>query len=253
LKAPALDTTMPAVFMKLTGVLVLTFLAACSASAARPPLNTSTQARYDADLASVHLNYGRAEEAARLYREAIALEESPAEKALYHQGLAQALGALQDPAGARQELDKALALYESLIRNSAAEAAQFLERYVRLAERPRAKKTVDGVVDAHAGTTDIQVLVWLANVYLALESPEEALGLYRRAEAAASDPVQKGKLTLARALLLARLRKNDEAEALLTSLSKDGPGDVAEAARKSLLQFYASQGRTDKIQLVEKK
>jgi tetratricopeptide (TPR) repeat protein len=199
------------------------------------------------------MNYGNAEEAARLYRDALALEDAPAEKALYHQGLSQALAVLRDAAGAKAELELALGIYETLIRESTPQTVQYLERYIRLADHPRAKKVVDEIAAAQAGKGDIQVLVWLANVYLAIDSPEEALGLYSRAEAATADTVQKGRMTLSRAMLFTRLRKNEEAEAILLSLSKEGPPEIVEAAKKNLLQLYAGQGRTDKIQLIEKK
>lgn len=229
-------------------------LAACAAAPSGPPIAApGSRARYAADLAAVHLNYGNAPEAVRLYRDALALEDAPAEKALYHHGLSQALAALPDAAGAKAELDRALDLYESLIRSSGPLAPRFLERYVRLADRPRANALVDEIAVAQATTADVPVLVWLANVYLALDRPDEALALYARAEAAATDPVQKGRMTLSRALLLARLRQNDEAEAIFLKLAREGSGEIADAAKKNLFQMYASQGRTDKVQLVEKK
>lgn len=239
--------------MRLLLSLVVLTSACTAAPTPGPALPAPTRARYAADLASVHLNYGSGAEAVRLYREALALEDVPAEKALYHQGLSQALAAVQDPAGAKAELEKAVGIYETLIRASGAQAVQFLERYVRIAERPRAKKVVDEIVAARGAQADVPALVWLANVYLALESPDEALALYSRAEAATADPVQKGRMTLSRAALLSRLRKNDEAEAILLKLSKEGPVEIVDAAKKNLLQLYAGQGRTDKVQLIEKK
>ena len=230
-------------------------LAACSEGALpeTAPLTSSTRARYDADLAAVHLNYGHAEEAARLYREALALEGAPAEKALYHQGLAQALIALHAPAESQAELEKALRIYESLIHGSAVQASQFLERYVRLADRARARKLVDEVAAASSGKIDVPVLVWLANLYLVIDSPDEALSLYRRAEEAMADPLQKGRMALSRTALLMRLRKFEEAEATLQALTNHALPEIAAGAKASLVQCYASQGRLDKLQVIEKK
>lgn len=218
-------------------------------SAALPP---AVQARYKADLASVHLNYGEAETAVALYREALALESAPLEQALYHQGLAQAYAARNAAAPAREHLDQALAIYEAVIRSSPQGAAQFLERYVRIAPRERSKAVVDDVVAAHAEKSDPQALVWLANVYLAMESPADALRLYERAESKAPAPEAKGQLKLAQALLLARLKMIDKAETIYRGLIKEGPKEIADAAQRNLLVLYAGQGRLDKVRLVER-
>lgn len=228
----------------------LTLLLAAGCATGSAP--RGVQARYRADLAAVHLNYGNAGEAAALYREALHLEEAPGEQALYHQGLAQALAAAKDEPAARAELDRALGLYETLIRGSAQGAAQFLERYVRLAERSRAKRVIDEVAAAHAARSDPKGLVWLANVYGAMESPAEALKLYEMAEARTPDPAQKGHLRRSQAMLLARLRMYDRAEEVYVSLMKEASAEVAESARRDLVLLYAAQGRTDRLKLVEK-
>lgn len=235
--------------LALTFCASLPFLAlACSASAPPAPPN---EARYRADLAAVHLNYGRADAAIALYREAVDLESVPAEKALYLQGLSQAHGAAKSEAAAREALEKALSIYEALIRESPQGAVQFLERYVRLAERARAKRLVDEVVARHAAQSDPQALVWLANVYLAMESAAEALRLYEQAEAKTADPLKRGQLLLSQALLLTRLKSFDKAEAVYKALIREGPPEVSQAASKNLLMLYAAQGRTDKVKLID--
>src|SRR5262245_10659479 len=181
--------------------------AGCTVASPQPStLPAAVRARYKADLAAVHLNYGDAAAAAALYRDALALETVPAEQALYHQGLAQAYSAQNAGAPARDHLDKALAIYETIVRGSPQGAVQFLERYVRIAPRDRSKALVDEVVAAHAEKSDPQALVWLANVYLAMESPADALKLYERAETKATAPEAKGQLKLAQAVLLTRLK-----------------------------------------------